>query len=125
MFWNNYVKLCEQKGKTPNAVAAELGLSSGSVTAWKQGRLPRGGTIEMIARYFEVEPAYLLNDNEIRHTTPTTEDPLTEEIITYTKILARTEEGIKQLEAVASTLKRIAELEQLTAELEAKQPEPK
>lgn len=108
MFWNNYVKLCEQKGKTPNAVAAELGLSSGSVTAWKQGRLPRGGTIEMIARYFEVEPAYLLNDNEIRHTTPTTEDPLTARLITLSELLSKTDSGIARLKILLEDMERAA-----------------
>lgn len=126
MFWNNYVRLCERIGKTPNAVASELGLSSGSVTAWKQGRLPRGGTIDIIAKYFDVEPAYLLNDNgKPDIPTPAEEDPLTAEIITYARILSATDAGIEQLKSVAATLKRIAELEQLTAELEARQKEKK
>lgn len=122
MFWNNYVKLCEQKGKAPNAVAAELGLSSGSVTAWKQGRLPRGGTIEMIARYFEVEPAYLLNDNEIRHTTPTTEDPLTARIITLSELLSKTDSGIARLKIIIEDMERAAEREQSGTEPRGTEP---
>ena len=33
MFWENFVELCSQNETSPNAVAAELGKSSGSVTA--------------------------------------------------------------------------------------------
>lgn len=121
MFWNNYVKMCEQAGKTPNAVAAELGLSSGSVTAWKQGRLPRGGTIEIIAKYFGVESSALLSGRT--ETAPTTaaepQDPLISEITSLSELLSRTETGLARLKAFEADMRRAAELEQLTAELEA------
>lgn len=54
MFWENYVSLCADKGVSPNAVAAELHLSSGSVTAWKGGAVPRETTLRKIASYFDV-----------------------------------------------------------------------
>lgn len=56
MFWENFKKLCSTVGKSPNAVAKEIGISSGSVTEWKTGRLPRRTTLEKIADYFGVEP---------------------------------------------------------------------
>lgn len=39
---------------SPNAVAKELCIPSGSVTAWKSGAEPRNKTIVKIAEYFSV-----------------------------------------------------------------------
>lgn len=55
--------LCEKIGKSPNAVAKELSISSGSVTAWKNGRTPKMETISKIAEYFNVdESAFFLSE---------------------------------------------------------------
>lgn len=51
-FWRAFKELCDQNGTTPNAVAKELGLASGSITAWKNGRKPQFGTIGRLALYF-------------------------------------------------------------------------
>ena len=58
-FWKNYEILCKNKGKSPNAVAKELGISSGSVTAWKNGRIPQNKKLALIANYFNVPIAVL------------------------------------------------------------------
>ena len=124
MFLEIFERLCAEKKVSPNKALADIGMSNATYTNWKKrGSTPQGKNLQKIADYFGVSTSYLLGEKT--ESTPAAEDPLTEEIITYTKILARTEEGIKQLEAVASTLKRIAELEQLTAELEASRKEPK
>lgn len=62
-FFRTYKELCEKEGKSPNAVAKELGISSGSVTAWKQGRTPKYETIEKIATFFstDIENFFLSN----------------------------------------------------------------
>ena len=62
-FFRTYKELCEKEGKSPNAVAKELGISSGSVTAWKQGRTPKYETIEKIATFFstDIEDFFLSN----------------------------------------------------------------
>lgn len=54
MFWENFLNLCNKINKTPNAVVKELGISSGSITAWKNGRLPYDSTLLKIANYFGV-----------------------------------------------------------------------
>lgn len=64
MFWDNYVKLCASLDKTPNAVAKEIGLSSGSVTAWKNGSIPYIKTVAKIADYFGVSPDDLLEEQK-------------------------------------------------------------
>lgn len=60
MFWSVFVGLCAQRGVSPNAVAKELALSSGSVTSWKCGAIPRPTTIKKIADYFAVSPDLFL-----------------------------------------------------------------
>lgn len=60
MFWNNFVKLCTQRGTTPTAVVHILGVAGGSVTKWKNGAVPRDVTLQRIADYFGVTVDYLL-----------------------------------------------------------------
>lgn len=54
-FWRAFKELCDQNGTSPNAVAKELGLASGSITAWKNGRKPHFETIGRLASYFGVD----------------------------------------------------------------------
>ena len=55
MFWDNFYNLCIAAGKKPNPVAQELGISSGSLTKWKnEGILPNLKTASEIASYFHV-----------------------------------------------------------------------
>ena len=59
-FWENYSNLCTKIEKSPNAVAKDLGIASGSVTAWKNGTVPHTSTLNKIAEYFGVTAGYLL-----------------------------------------------------------------
>ena len=63
-FFDQFVALCKSKGVSPNFVAREIGASSGSVTAWKQGVIPRSATLTKIADYFEVSTDYLLGNTK-------------------------------------------------------------
>lgn len=63
-FWDNYVDLCTKNGKTPNGAAEEIGISSGSITAWKKGRVPRPQNQKQIADYFGVTVDDLLNEEK-------------------------------------------------------------
>ena len=60
MFWDSFYSLCVASGKTPNKVAKELQIPSGSVTAWKKGSVPHPKTIQKIADYFETTVEKLL-----------------------------------------------------------------
>ena len=59
-FFARFSALCKESGTTPNAVAKQIGVSSGSVTAWKNGTAPRNATLTAIADYFGVTTDYLL-----------------------------------------------------------------
>ena len=42
MFYDKYRQLCKSVGKSPSAVAIELGISKGTVSTWKNlGRTPQ------------------------------------------------------------------------------------
>lgn len=60
MFWKIFVDLCTKNKTSPNAVAKAIGISSASVTYWKQGSTPRDTALQKIAEYFDVSIDYLL-----------------------------------------------------------------
>ena len=62
-FFDKFNALCQSKGKSANAVAKELGLSSGVVTLWKQNKTtPRSETLKKVADYFHVSVDFLTNN---------------------------------------------------------------
>lgn len=63
MFWTQYQLLCQRVGKSPNGVAKEIGLSSGTVTFWKNGKIPKSDTLKKIADYFGVTVDELLGND--------------------------------------------------------------
>ena len=64
MFWQNFLYQCNRVGKSPNAVAAEVGIkSSGSVTRWKNGSAPRDSVLIKLADYFGVPVEELTQEN--------------------------------------------------------------
>ncbi len=61
MFFDVYKSLCDKVGKSPTAVALEIGIGRGTVSAWKsEGRTPSGATLQKVADYFDVSTDYLL-----------------------------------------------------------------
>lgn len=71
MFWEKFSELCKKNGISPNGLAKILSISSGSITSWKQGRVPHHDTLLKIANHFDVSVDYLLNDaSEQKETLP-------------------------------------------------------
>ena len=62
IFFERFAELCKENGETPNSVAKTLGISSGSITAWKNGTAPRSQTVSKLADYFHVSTDYLLGN---------------------------------------------------------------
>lgn len=60
MFYDNYLRLCNSVGKTPSAVALEIGLTKPSVSRWKSGSTPTDATLKRIADYFGITVDELL-----------------------------------------------------------------
>lgn len=64
MFWEKYVELCTRVGKTPNAVAKEIEISSGTVSFWKKGKQPQALTLAKVANYFNVPVEYFCEETK-------------------------------------------------------------
>ena len=80
MFWERFSEECTLAGKKPNPVAKELGVSSGTVTGWKNGALPKPEILSKIASYFDVSVDYLLGKTNIKEKPATNEgDELSQE----------------------------------------------
>lgn len=59
-FWENFSHLCENVGKKPTPLAKELGISSSTITLWRNGKLPTSNNLLQVADYFGVSADYLL-----------------------------------------------------------------
>lgn len=69
MFWQQYANLCEAVGKAPNVVAAEVGVkSSGTVTGWRNGAMPRASVLAKLAEYFGVSVHDLVGEQKEKPT---------------------------------------------------------
>lgn len=73
MFWNRFFELCASVKLKPNRVASIIGVSSASVTKWKNGTIPDSDTLLKIADYFGVTTDYLLG-HEQSEEEPTTRE---------------------------------------------------
>lgn len=60
MFWDIFYKICIEQGTKPNPVAKQIGVSSSTVTSWKNGGIPNGETLLKLADYLNVSVDYLL-----------------------------------------------------------------
>lgn len=70
MFWERFYNLCLSKGTKPNPVCVELGFSNATATKWKNGSVPGAESLNKIAEYFGVTPAYLLGFAEEKEKSP-------------------------------------------------------
>lgn len=64
MFYDQFIKLCDERGEKPTPVAKKLGCSSSNVALWKKGSVPRTPVLSKIADYFGVTTQYLLFGDE-------------------------------------------------------------
>lgn len=65
MFYDVYMKLCEEHGEKPYQLVLNLGAKSNGVVAqWAKGSTPRKKMLDAIADYFNVPVAYLLTEDE-------------------------------------------------------------
>lgn len=60
MFWNNFYNVCQLNNTSPNAVCADLGLSTATATHWKNGTMPKADVLIKIADYFGVSVDHIL-----------------------------------------------------------------
>ena len=83
IFFTRYCQLCRGLGKSPNGLAKELGIPSGSISAWKRGTMPHNSRILSLAEFFDVSPDYLCGK---------TDNP---RVIPMSELIASAQEDIK------------------------------
>ena len=59
MFWDKFVTLCNEKGKSPTVALEEIGLTAAVGTQWSNGAQPRKTNVYQVAKYFNVDPQEL------------------------------------------------------------------
>lgn len=66
MFYDNYVRLCNERGEGPTVVAKKVGVDKSAASRWSKGSLPRDTTLVKIADYFGVTVGELMGDEQIK-----------------------------------------------------------
>ena len=59
MFKQRFIRLCNDKGVSPSAACAAIGLSNATFSCWTDESIPRKATLMKIADYFGTTVAYL------------------------------------------------------------------
>lgn len=62
MFYENYFRLCREKGLSRGAVCQAVGLSENAWKRWESGSIPNGKSLKAIADFFGVEPKELMRE---------------------------------------------------------------
>ncbi len=96
MFWQQFTSLCAAVGKAPNVVAAEVGIkSSGTVTGWKNGAIPRASVLTKLSDYFDVSVCDLIGEQKEK-STPKDGDGLSEkQRMVYERLAKLTPENLE------------------------------
>jgi len=55
------------RGEKPNSVASAIGISSATITKWKNGTVPNSDFVTKIAEYFNIPTDYLLGNGIFKH----------------------------------------------------------
>lgn len=96
MFWQNFTRLCEENGKSPSRVAADLGLANSITSSWKRGAAPQARTLKQIADYFCV-PVQSLTADELPSVAPmpkpTAPETSESQLLTYFRQFNREGQG--------------------------------
>ncbi len=64
MFYERLQVLCKERNLSVSAALNILGVSSGNMTHWRKGRLPKGDTLRRMARFFDVPVDTLIGSKQ-------------------------------------------------------------
>ena len=104
-FYQRYIELCNEIGKSPSAVAIEIGLSKTAVHKWKNGGFPTDSTAAKVASYFNVTADSMMNLEEEKKEQPT-----------ESELSIKKKEFIKKIEGMSDA--QLDRLEQILALVE-------
>lgn len=100
-FYNNFVKLCKEKGLKPSRAGIEAGIPKQTVSNWKAGRKPSDTYIAQLADYFGVPFSYFSEETPETEKSPAP-DRETEDFARYFAML--TPEHQQQIRAAMAEL---------------------
>lgn len=63
MFYEKITELSAKKGMSVARMAQELGLSNATATKWRHGAKPYYNTLLKVAKYFDVDVEFLVDDD--------------------------------------------------------------
>lgn len=65
MYYENFERLCNLNNVIPGTVSKATGISTATLTSWKQGKYtPKQDKLQLIADYFNVSLEYLMTGEE-------------------------------------------------------------
>lgn len=85
-FYNNFVKLCKEKGLKPSRAGIEAGIPKQTVSNWKAGRKPSDTYIAQLADYFGIPVSYFSEETPETEKSPAP-DKETEDFARYFAML--------------------------------------
>lgn len=91
MFYQRLHEICKEKGTSVTKMTKELGLSSGNLTNWKNGRLPKTEIAIKIADYLGVSLHYLMGETDQKEKPPIVSDERLQELYNDVKDLSDSE----------------------------------
>ena len=65
VFFDNFEKICKEKGTTPTTVTKKLGFSTGSMSQWKNGSSPTANVVLQFADYLGVSTDALMGRDDL------------------------------------------------------------
>ena len=92
-FYNNFVKLCKEKGLKPSRAGIEAGIPKQTVSNWKVGRKPSDTYIAQLADYFGVPVSYFSEEAPETEKSPMPNDIGEENILRMYRSLSTEEKG--------------------------------
>ena len=65
MYYENFEMLCKRDGIKPSVVSKATGISTATLTSWKQGKYtPKQDKLQLISDYFNVSVDFLMTGKE-------------------------------------------------------------
>lgn len=65
MYYENFEELCKKNNVKPSKVSRATGISTATLTSWKQGKYtPKQDKLQLVADFFHVSVDYLMTGKE-------------------------------------------------------------
>lgn len=64
VFYDRLEALCKARGSSPNGEAKKLNISSGSISNWGDGKMPKVDAVLKLAKHFDVSVGFLLGETD-------------------------------------------------------------